>query len=89
LTTARLANAVGGLNFRLSFKGALLGASLRLLVIAIVTSLYDRMAKARPANLARADRGDLITLGNLDDDFDKLADCDWIIEECPAGAEAR
>ena len=46
----------------------------------IVTSLYDRMAKARPANLARADRGDLITLGNLEDDFDKLADCDWIIE---------
>lgn len=46
----------------------------------IVNSLYDRMAKARPANLARADRGDLITVGNLDDDFDKLADCDWIIE---------
>ncbi len=46
----------------------------------IVTSLYDRMAKARPANLARADRGALITLGNLEDDFDKLADCDWIIE---------
>lgn len=46
----------------------------------IVQSLYERMTKARPANLARADRGDLITLGNLDDDFDKLADCDWIIE---------
>ncbi|MBW7958232.1 MAG: 3-hydroxyacyl-CoA dehydrogenase/enoyl-CoA hydratase family protein [Anaerolineae bacterium] len=46
----------------------------------IINSLYDRMTKARPANLARADRGDLITLGNLEDDFDKLADCDWIIE---------
>lgn len=46
----------------------------------IVQSLYDRMTKARPANLARADRGDLITLGNLEDDFDRLADCDWIIE---------
>lgn len=46
----------------------------------IVQSLYDRMAKARPANLARADRGDLITVGNLEDDFDKLADCDWIVE---------
>ncbi|MCA9899552.1 MAG: 3-hydroxyacyl-CoA dehydrogenase family protein, partial [Anaerolineales bacterium] len=45
-----------------------------------VQSLYDRMAKARPANLARADRGDLITLGNLEDDFDLLADCDWIVE---------
>ena len=46
----------------------------------IVQSLYDRMAKARPANLARRDRGDLITLGNLEDDFDLLADCDWIVE---------
>ena len=46
----------------------------------IVQSLYDRMAKARPANLARKDRGDLITLGNLEDDFDLLADCDWIVE---------
>ncbi len=46
----------------------------------IVNSLYERMIKARPANLGRADRGDLITLGNLEDDFDKLADCDWIIE---------
>ncbi|MEM7111498.1 MAG: 3-hydroxyacyl-CoA dehydrogenase/enoyl-CoA hydratase family protein [Chloroflexota bacterium] len=46
----------------------------------IVKSLYDRMAKARPANLARKDRGDLITIGNLEDNFDKLADCDWIVE---------
>ncbi len=46
----------------------------------IVQTLYDRMAKARPANLARADRGGLITIGNIEDDFDKLADCDWIIE---------
>ncbi|MCP4426729.1 MAG: 3-hydroxyacyl-CoA dehydrogenase family protein, partial [Chloroflexi bacterium] len=46
----------------------------------IVKTLYDRMAKARPANLARKDRGDLITIGNVEDDFDKLADADWIIE---------
>lgn len=46
----------------------------------IVQSLYDRMAKARPANLARADRGELITLGNLEDDFDLITDCDWIVE---------
>jgi 3-hydroxyacyl-CoA dehydrogenase len=46
----------------------------------IVQSLYQRMAKARPANLARKDRGELITLGNLEDDFDLLADCDWIVE---------
>ncbi|MFO7662421.1 MAG: 3-hydroxyacyl-CoA dehydrogenase/enoyl-CoA hydratase family protein [Chloroflexota bacterium] len=46
----------------------------------IVQTLYDRMSKSRPANLARLDRGELITLGNLEDDFEKLSDCDWIIE---------
>lgn len=46
----------------------------------IVQSLYDRMASAKPANLARPDRGELITIGNTEDDFHKLADCDWIIE---------
>jgi 3-hydroxyacyl-CoA dehydrogenase len=38
------------------------------------------MAKAKPANLARADRADLITLGNTEDDFDLVADCDWVVE---------
>jgi 3-hydroxyacyl-CoA dehydrogenase len=46
----------------------------------IVQAGFDRMVKAKPANLARADRADLITLGNTEDDFDKLADCDWIVE---------
>ncbi|MCA9958954.1 MAG: hypothetical protein KC443_07965, partial [Anaerolineales bacterium] len=46
----------------------------------MVNSLYDRMVKAKPANLGRADRADLITVGNTEDDFDKLADVDWIIE---------
>ncbi|MCA9932763.1 MAG: enoyl-CoA hydratase/isomerase family protein [Ardenticatenaceae bacterium] len=46
----------------------------------LVQSLYDRMAKAKPANLARKDRADLITIGNTEDDFDKIADADWIIE---------
>ena len=46
----------------------------------MVQSLYDRMVKAKPANLARADRGDLITVGNTEDDFALLADCDWIVE---------
>ncbi len=46
----------------------------------LVQSLYDRMAAAKPANLARADRANLITLGNTEDDFGKIADADWIIE---------
>ncbi len=46
----------------------------------LVQSLYDRMAKARPANLARADRANLITLGNIEDDLPGVAECDWIVE---------
>lgn len=46
----------------------------------LVQSLFDRMAKARPANLARPDRADLITLGNTEDDLELVADCDWVVE---------
>lgn len=46
----------------------------------LVRTLYERMAKASPANLAREDRGDLITLGNTEDDFHLVADCDWVVE---------
>ena len=48
----------------------------------------NRMAKAgldavlmsKPALLMQKADADLITIGNLEDDFDKLADCDWIVE---------
>jgi 3-hydroxyacyl-CoA dehydrogenase len=46
----------------------------------LVNELYDRMAHARPANLARADRGKFITIGNIEDDLAEIADCDWIVE---------
>ncbi len=46
----------------------------------LVKELYGRMVKAKPANLARSDREKFITLGNVEDDFEKLGDCDWIIE---------
>ncbi len=48
----------------------------------------NRMAKAgldtvlmsRPALLMQSKDADLISIGNLEDDFDKLAECDWIVE---------
>ncbi|MGD2050703.1 MAG: 3-hydroxyacyl-CoA dehydrogenase NAD-binding domain-containing protein, partial [Chloroflexota bacterium] len=46
----------------------------------LVQRLYDRMVNAKPANLARPDRAKFITIGNIEDDFDRLADCDWFIE---------
>lgn len=46
----------------------------------IVRAGYERMASARPANLAREDRARFIELGNTEDDFERIADCDWIVE---------
>jgi 3-hydroxyacyl-CoA dehydrogenase len=46
----------------------------------LVNTLYGQMLRARPAALAREDRARFITTGNVEDDFDQLADCDWIIE---------
>jgi 3-hydroxyacyl-CoA dehydrogenase len=46
----------------------------------IVQQGFDRMCKARPSNLFSAKTASLITLGNTEDDFAKLADADWIVE---------
>ncbi len=46
----------------------------------LVEAAFARMVKARPANLGRADRAELISLGNTDDHLGRLADADWIIE---------
>jgi 3-hydroxyacyl-CoA dehydrogenase len=40
----------------------------------------DTVRMARPALLMQAKDADLITIGNLEDDFDKLEACDWIVE---------
>jgi len=46
----------------------------------LVENLYERMVKAKPANLANKDRANLITIGNMEDDFDLVADADWVVE---------
>lgn len=46
----------------------------------VVQGGFERMRKARPANLFNAQSAELITLGTTEDDFALLADCDWIIE---------
>jgi 3-hydroxyacyl-CoA dehydrogenase len=40
----------------------------------------DTVLMSRPALLMQPKDADLISIGNLEDDFDKLADCDWIVE---------
>lgn len=46
----------------------------------IVRTGYERMLRAKPANLASEDRARYIELGNTEDDFHRLAECDWIVE---------
>ncbi|MEW6076670.1 MAG: 3-hydroxyacyl-CoA dehydrogenase NAD-binding domain-containing protein [Thermodesulfobacteriota bacterium] len=46
----------------------------------IVKAGYDTILMSRPAALMQAEDAALISIGNMEDDFDKLADCDWIIE---------
>src|SRR5258708_39133294 len=46
----------------------------------IVTEGWDRCTKARPASLMSPELKSLVQLGNLDDDFNAVAEADWIIE---------
>ncbi|MBW2589260.1 MAG: enoyl-CoA hydratase/isomerase family protein [Deltaproteobacteria bacterium] len=40
----------------------------------------DTVLMSMPSLLMQRKDVDLISIGNLEDDFDKLADCDWIVE---------
>ncbi|MGE5251588.1 MAG: 3-hydroxyacyl-CoA dehydrogenase NAD-binding domain-containing protein [Bacteroidota bacterium] len=46
----------------------------------IVNEGWDRCIKARPANLMAADLRTLVSLGNLEDNFDVVGEADWVIE---------
>jgi len=47
---------------------------------AIVQGGWKRVLKSKPAALMRKGNADLVTLGNLEDDFDAVAEADWIVE---------
>jgi 3-hydroxyacyl-CoA dehydrogenase len=46
----------------------------------IVNEGWQRCLKARPANLFSPSLADLVTQGNLEDDFGAVGEADWIIE---------
>jgi len=46
----------------------------------IVKGGLDAALKAKPALFFSKADADLVSTGNLEDDFDKLSECDWIIE---------
>lgn len=50
-----------------------------------VENQYEQLAYKTPAapDPNRTDRRDLLTFGNLADEFDQLAECDWIIDAMP------
>ncbi len=47
---------------------------------ALARGAVARMLKADPAPFMWKRAAELVTPGNLEDDFDRLADCDWIVE---------
>ena len=46
----------------------------------IVQGGLDRAKKVRPASFMSKAAERLVTIGNVEDDFDKLAEVDWIVE---------
>lgn len=46
----------------------------------IVKKSFEKLKKTRPSPITSEKSLSLIEIGNFDDDFDKLKDCDWIIE---------
>ena len=47
---------------------------------AVVKGGFDRMRKARPPALMTDEVANRIRIGNFDDDFDRVAEADWILE---------
>ncbi len=46
----------------------------------IAQGALDRLKKSDPEAFTHKRNAKLVTIGNIEDDLDKLADCDWIIE---------
>lgn len=47
---------------------------------AVIKAAKERLLKSDPPALVNKNRAELIELGNIRDDFGKLAECDWIVE---------
>ena len=46
----------------------------------IAAAAKKALLKTKPAPLYKKSNADLIEIGNFDDDMEKIADCDWIVE---------
>ncbi|MDX1520971.1 MAG: 3-hydroxyacyl-CoA dehydrogenase/enoyl-CoA hydratase family protein, partial [Anaerolineae bacterium] len=55
----------------------------------LVTAGFERARKARPASFMSKAAEQLVTLGNVEDDFDKIAQADWVVEVIIEKLEAK
>ncbi len=55
----------------------------------IVQGGFDRILSAQPPLLMEKKDADRIAVGNLEDDFDRLAGCDWIVEVVVENLEVK
>ena len=55
----------------------------------IVRQGFERSLKAKPANFFTAATADLLTLGNLEDDFSAISEADWVIEAVVENLEIK
>lgn len=46
----------------------------------IVQEGFDRALKSRPASFFTKEHAALVSIGNLEDDFDRITEADWVIE---------
>ncbi len=56
---------------------------------AIVLRAIDILKKAKPAAFANTSTVSLLTVGNFDDDLDRLKECDWVIEAVAENLEIK
>ena len=55
----------------------------------IVDEGWNRCIRARPANLFTKETADLVTLGNLEDNFDWVGRVDWVVEAVIEQADVK
>src|SRR5678815_1034067 len=56
---------------------------------AIVSTSFDRLKKSRPPSFFTPQTADLVTIGNLTDNFSWVAEGDWIVEAIVENLQAK
>ncbi len=55
----------------------------------IVREGYERALKSRPASYFSSEQAELVSIGNLEDDLDTVAEADWVIEAIVENLEIK